>query len=159
MMGTRLRDPGRVESSAEEEEGLGLLRSETVFGGQKRTARVRALHLESGAEVSGYEIHMGDTRGEENPAFRITERHGEISGDLDGGSAEGGRVWGTYIHGVFDSAPFRRHFINALRARKGWMPISGAAESDLDGDLDRLADRVRASLDMDGIHEILAGRR
>ena len=159
MMGTRLRDPDRVESSAEEEAGLGLLRSETVFGGQKRTARVRALHLESGAEVSGYEIHMGATQGEENPAFRITERHGEISGDLDGGSAEGGRVWGTYIHGVFDSAPFRRHFINALRAGKGWKPIPGAGETDLDGDLDRLADRVRASLDMDGIREILAGRR
>lgn len=159
MMGRRISDPSRIESDAAEEEGLGLLPTETVFNERKRTARVRAIHIESGAEVDGYEIHMGETRGGERPAFQLTERLGSKTRDMDGASATGGRVWGTYIHGVFDSPAFRRHFINRLRAEKGMKPVAAAASINLESDLDRLADRVRAALDVDAILETVMSRK
>ena len=34
-----------------------------------------------------------------------------------------GRVWGTYLHGVFDADPFRRWFIDRLRVRRGLAPL------------------------------------
>ncbi len=153
MMGRLISDPRNIESVIAEEEGLGLLPTETLFNEKKRTARVRAIHIESGAEVNGYEIHMGETRGEARPAFQLTERLGGEIQEMDGASAMDGRVWGTYIHGVFDSPAFRRHFINRLRAEKGMEAVTSATGIDLDSDLDRLADRVRAALDIDAILE------
>ncbi len=155
MLGQRIRDPRRVESESEVEEGLGLLPVETVFAEAKETAQVRAVHLNTGVEVRGYEIHMGRTEGAEGPVFRILERHGSPADEPDGSSARGGRVWGTYIHGVFDSGPFRRGFLDRLRARRGWEPLRKAFDVDLSESLDRLADRVRASLDMDLLRRIV----
>lgn len=102
---------------------------------------------------------MGETRGGERPAFQLTERLGSKTRDMDGASATGGRVWGTYIHGVFDSPAFRRHFINRLRAEKGMKPVAAAASIDLESDLDRLADRARAALDVDAILETVMSRK
>ncbi len=155
MMGRVLRDPDHIESETETEEGLGLLPMETVFDENKQTAQVRAIHIESGAEVSGYEIHMGKTRGEGKAVFRIVERLGKPASDWDGASTDQGRVWGTYIHGVFDSGPFRRRFINALRARKGLDPLWTPADTNLSGAIDQLADRVRADLDIGEIYKIV----
>ena len=157
MMGNTLRDPHHVESSAGEETGLGLLPTETIFCEEKQTARVRGIHLESGAEVSGYEIHMGQTSGGQQPAFEIRERLGAEVKEMDGASAGGGRVWGTYIHGVFDSAPFRAHFINSLCAGKGLLPIPATRNTDLNENLDRLAEVVRENLDMNAIYEVMMG--
>ena len=157
MMGNTLRDPHGVESSAGDEAGLGLLPTETIFCEEKQTARVRGVHIESGAEVSGYEIHMGQTSGGQRPAFKIRERLGAAVDDMDGASAGGGRVWGTYIHGVFDSPPFRKHFINSLCARKGISPITAAKNTDLDENLDRLAEVVRGNLDMNAVYEVMMG--
>ncbi len=158
MMGQRIRDPLRVESEFEAEEGLGLLPTETEFIGEKLTSQVKAFHIESGAEITGYEIHMGRTLGAAEPPFRIVERTGEPIDVPDGASAGKGRIWGTYIHGLFDNGPFRRRFVNELRARKGFSPISDSENLDLDEEMDRLAEWVRASLDMDALHEIAMGK-
>ncbi len=65
-------------------------------------------------------------------------------------------VWGTYLHGVFDADPFRRAFLDRLRTRKGLAPL-GAVQvvHDVDAALDRLADAVRASLDMERMYPLL----
>ncbi len=157
MMGEWIRDPHHVESDSEAEEGMGLLPVETEFGGEKHTSQVKALHIETGAEITGYEIHMGKTSGAGEPAFRIVERFGEPSDVPDGASAENGRIWGTYIHGIFDNGPFRRRFLDDLRTRKNLGPISRPADIDLGGEIDRLADRVRAGIDMKAVHEIAMG--
>jgi len=159
MMGATLRDPHHVESSADGEAGLGLLPTETIFCEEKQTARVRGTHLESGAEVSGYEIHMGQTSGGQRPAFEITERLGNEVAEMDGASAAGGRLWGTYIHGVFDSAAFREHFINSLCAEKGVSPIAEAKNTDLHENLDRLAEAVRGNLDINAIYDVMASAK
>ncbi|EMO28720.1 hypothetical protein LEP1GSC170_1072 [Leptospira interrogans serovar Bataviae str. HAI135] len=30
-----------------------------------------------------------------------------------------GRIWGTYIHGIFDKDQFRRKYLDQIRIRKG----------------------------------------
>ncbi len=150
MLGTRVLDPYRVESGTPAEEGLGYLPAITVMDWRKHTALVRAVHLESGLEVEGYEIHMGCTQhaGDAAPVFRIVERHGMPAEGLEGLAAAGGRVWGTYLHGVFDSGPFRRAFLNRLRAHRGWPPLPPAGEPSVDATLDRIADLLREHVDM-----------
>jgi len=64
-------------------------------------------------------------------------------------------IWGTYLHGVFDADGFRRWFLNRLRVRKGWDESRVQSCYDLEPALDRLADHVRASMDMDRIYQVL----
>jgi adenosylcobyric acid synthase len=156
MLGTLIRDPRHVESAADAEEGLGLLPSVTVFEKEKITAQVSGIHLGSGAEVRGYEIHMGRAEGTAAaPLLRITERGGRAVSEFDGAEAAGGRVWGTYLHGVFDNPGFRRHFVDCLRAARGWPALRTAAPIDSDAEFDKLAAHVRAALDLERIHRIL----
>jgi len=155
MLGERVSDPDRVESRDESEEGLGLLPVRTVFAGTKVTAQVRGVHVESGAPIEGYEIHLGRTESDSAPVFRITERRGERVDDPDGASARDGRLWGTYVHGLFDAPAFRRTFVNRLRAARGWPALEPAGAAGDGPALDRLAAAVRASLDMDRVYRIL----
>ncbi|HVR87421.1 MAG TPA: cobyric acid synthase CobQ, partial [Planctomycetota bacterium] len=155
MLGMRIRDPLHVESAAAVEDGLGLLPGVTVFQEDKITAQVAGIHLGSGTEVRGYEIHMGRTEGTPaSPLFRITRRGGRAVTEFDGADAAGGRVWGTYIHGVFDNPGFRRHFVDGLRAARGWAPLGPSTAADADAEFDKLAAHVRANLDVERIHRI-----
>ncbi|MBI3854227.1 MAG: cobyric acid synthase [Planctomycetes bacterium] len=159
MLGTLIRDPRRIEAASEAEPGLGLLPSVTVFEEEKITAQVSGVHLASGAEVRGYEIHMG--RAESTaaaPLLRITQRGGRPVSEFDGAEAAGGRVWGTYLHGVFDNAGFRRHFVDGLRAARGWPALRMSSDVDADAEFDKLAAHVRAPLNMDFIHRVLKGK-
>ena len=155
MLGMQIRDPLHVESAAAGEEGLGLLPSVTVFEADKITAQVSGVHLASGLEVRGYEIHMGRTEGTAPaPFFRLTRRDGRAVTEFDGADAAGGRVWGTYLHGVFDNPGFRRHFVDGLRAARGWPPLRTSPPLDSNAEFDKLAAHVRANLDLECIHRI-----
>jgi len=73
-----------------------------------------------------------------------------------GAGTETGLLWGTYLHGIFDADGFRRWFIDRLRKRRGLAPLGRiAALYDLEPALDRLADVVRKSLNMDEIYRIM----
>lgn len=124
MLGERILDPEHVEARMSECEGLGLLPTVTVFRNEKSTARVKAVHVESGFEVEGYEIHMGCTQGRNghNPLFKIVERHGMPTEDFDG--MRSSSVMGTTIHGVFDKPDFRRYFLNQIRKNAGLEEMS-----------------------------------
>jgi adenosylcobyric acid synthase len=69
-----------------------------------------------------------------------------------------GLVWGTYIHGLFDSAAFRREFLNPLRVRHGWPPLIPQNTRSREGDLDSLAALVSEHLDCGMLNEILTGK-
>jgi len=169
MLGRELHDPLRTESNIPSLEGLGLLEISTTFAREKVTTQVRAescgpgplLEGARGCELNGYEIHMGrtDLGDGVEPAFVITHRFGESRRTLDGASSPDGKVWGTYIHGLFDSAFFRRRLINSLRALKGFSPleesVSLSAWEQRQRDYDRLAGVVRGSLDMGKIYGLL----
>jgi adenosylcobyric acid synthase len=159
MLGKKMLDPQKVESQAGETPGLGLLDVETTFLPDKKLCQAEAAHVESGLRVHGYEIHMGVTeRGPDcEPAFNILQRGAE--GDWppdDGALAPGGKVWGTYLHGVFDDDRFRRHFIDSVREQKGLAPL-GAIQFryDVDVEYDKLAALLRKHLDMEGVYRVM----
>jgi cobyric acid synthase len=169
MLGQRLLDPEHLESDRDEAAGLKLLPMETIFTPDKRTVRVAgAGRLQDGEEleVGGYEIHMGRTSFTESVdhPFRIAallpdghsaeERHG------DGAMAHGGRVWGTYIHGIMHNDALRRSWLNSLRIRKGWEPLTVLLDfgGRREAAFDRLADHVRSYLDMDRIYAMIDRR-
>ncbi len=157
MLGARVLDPEHVESAADSEPGLGLLPMTTVFEPEKVAAQAKGVHLESGAEVEGYEIHMGRAAGgpPPRPVLRISERGGAAVSDFDGAEDRGGRVWGTYLHGLFDGPAFRRHFVNRLRAARGWPPRAASSGWSPDAELDALAALVRSNVDIDRVYRIL----
>ena len=71
-----------------------------------------------------------------------------------------GRVWGTYIHGVFDNDGFRRRFIDGLK-RDGLRAGDGSAAFQYaafkEQQLDRLADLIRSRLDMRYLEGLIEG--
>jgi adenosylcobyric acid synthase len=64
---------------------------------------------------------------------------------------QGGLVAGTYLHGVFESGPWRRRWLNQLRQRKG-LPLLSERQphhsQHRDALLDRLADAFEAHVDL-----------
>jgi adenosylcobyric acid synthase len=108
----------------------------------------------SGLQVTGYEIHHGQTTyGDCEPL--VVRKDGEVVGV----TGHGRRVWGTYLHGIFDDDAFRRWFIDRLRVQRGLAPIGTPfGRYDIEPTLDRLAATVRASLRIDDIYRIMGLR-
>lgn len=160
MLGKRLLDPAGVESQQKEAEGLGLLDLTTTFETEKRTERVRARSIDYDSEVQGYEIHMGQTAASQSllPMFRLLDDNGELTGRTDGARSEEGLVWGTYIHGVFDGAGFRRRYINSLRQRRAWEPLPLLESTGGVRVFNTLSALVRDHLDLDLLRRILNER-
>ena len=167
IMGSELHDPLHTESDIDRIKGLGLLNMSTTFDPDKITTQVQAevlgvgplLKGAVGQSVKGYEIHMGRSvlaDGVE-PAFRIFERSTQKVEILDGGVRSDGKVFGTYIHGIFDNDSFRRHIIDLIRIDKGWEPMVTdnlvTVFEQRDKDFNKLADVVRNSLNMDLLYK------
>ena len=166
MLGNKLYDPEGVESSITEIDGLGLLPMTTVFAGHKETHRVRGKVLQDhglltgakGLSLQGYEIHMGRTTAENvSAAFQIDGRSDVPVTEetaFDGALAPSGRVLGTYIHGLFHNGELRRCVLQALARAKGVTLPPLVGDHSIDQEYDKLADWVRASLNMDLIYQM-----
>lgn len=148
MLGKEISDPHKLESRGRNLPGIGLLDLHTSLAPEKTLTRITAVHLESGLEVTGYEIHHGQSRLADQPLLRLP------GGDHEGLRTRDGLVWGSYMHGIFDADEFRRWFVDRLRRRKGLKPkekICSVYNPDLA--LDRLADQVRKCLDLKQIYQ------
>ncbi len=145
MLGRTVEDPDGLEGGGRAE-GLGCLPVTTVLSRGKVTRRVRARLAGAAEAFEAYELHLGRTRSEEPlAAFSIVD-------DADGARPEGavapgGCVWGTYLHGLFDSPPVRRALLDGLGTGGG-----GAAPPDYRAlrelDYGRLAAHVREHVDL-----------
>jgi len=156
VLGKRIRDPYGVESDEPEMEGLGLLDVVTSFARDKVTVAVRGVHRATGCSVEGYEVHMGQTSLGSGVAPLLDIRTvGESVPRTDGAISGDSRVFGTYVHGLFDAPTFRRTFLNWLRAPKGWAPIDPNPCPSLDQRLDRLADFVAKHVDLAAIISVI----
>lgn len=169
MLGTELHDPLHTESDIDSIKGLGLLNISTIFNPDKITTQVQAEVIGSGPiltglagqMVTGYEIHMGRSEAGPDvlPVFRILERSTNQVDVLDGAVRADGRVWGTYIHGIFDNDGFRRHILDHIRAEKGWQPLEAdeilTVFEQREKDFNKLAEVVRNSMDIDHLYQIM----
>jgi adenosylcobyric acid synthase len=73
---------------------------------------------------------------------------------MDGAMDASGRVWGCYVHGLFDNDAFRRHFLAEVRVAFG-LPMPTAAGSGVESPYDRLADAFEQHIDMTLLWKIL----
>ena len=169
MLGTEIADPLGLEEGGCEP-GLGLLPLGTKLLAVKRLRRtcgwahpcLTGLERQS---VCGYEIHHGQTAVMSalvsavaspdltgQPSVRVVMADSEEQ-PLGWGicDAQGrARVWGSYLHGLFDVDSFRHAFLQSLRSEAG-LPPAPLATYGLGPELDRLADAVEESLDMPAI--------
>lgn len=162
MLGEKIYDRKNVESKKKEIRGLGILPIITEIHSEKVLSQVRAKHLFSDIEVVGYEIHQGRTKtvGNLKPVFKIIQfKNKKEVKRYDGAMTQDKRCWGTYIHGVFDSDRFRRHFLNNLRRKKGWQALSTGKNYHIDKEIDKLALLVRRNINLDLLYKILFARR
>jgi adenosylcobyric acid synthase len=115
LLGERLTNAA-VESTGETDEVTcaGLLPVETRFSADKTVAAVerelRGCGPLAGAEgpVTGYEIHMGDSR-----------LLGDAARPFDGEGAARGDVLGTYLHGLFENRCAREAFVDRVYESAG----------------------------------------
>jgi adenosylcobyric acid synthase len=170
MLGVELVDPEGLEGGAASASsaGLGLLPQRTVFGGAKalRQRRSQALWplshgIPAALELEGFELHRGVTNLHQianlDPANLDPQTHGgPLADDPSLGwwqswGDQGGLVAGTYLHGVFESGPWRRRWLNQLRQRKG-LPLLSERQphhsQHRDQLLDRLADAFEDHVDL-----------
>jgi adenosylcobyric acid synthase len=150
MLGRRLHDPAGIEGAPASIAGLGLLDCETTLEAEKQLRNVTGRLALGGAEMSGYEIHMGVTRGPAlaRPAVTLDD------GRTDGALSEDGRILGSYCHGLFERPA-------ALAALLAWAGAGELAPVDFaarrEADLDRLADAAAAALDAAAMRRLLPG--
>jgi len=150
MLGQHVHDPQNIESNLGQIHGLSLLAMDTVLAKDKTLVRRKGVHQQSGKDVYGYEIHHGQTKSNETPLFVYDDD------SACGISSSSGHIWGCYLHGLFDADEYRRAFIDTIRLRKGLAAYQGAPTLyDLEPAFDRLADTVRAGLDMDCVYKLL----
>jgi cobyric acid synthase CobQ len=155
ILGQEIADPYAIESPGESRPGLGLLPVTTVLEREKTLKAASGRHLESGLTLRGYEIHHGASRADGLRPAVVRDDDEAI-----GYASADGRIFGTYLHGLFDADPFRRWFIDRLRLRRGWAPLERVQRRyDIEPALDRLAEIVRAHLDVPALYKLMGLKR
>jgi adenosylcobyric acid synthase len=160
MLGRWLVDPDGIEAvPGAEAAGLDLLPVRTVFEHGKRTLRVEArlcaaagpLAALAGTTVRGYEIHVGRSAvcAREPGVSPLCRAPGDDRADALGVISADGRIWGTYLHGIFDNDELRHAWLRGL----GWQ--GRGRRLDRDAAHDRLAAHVGAHLDMAAVRQLI----
>jgi adenosylcobyric acid synthase len=142
MLGRTIADPAGVEGPPGTTKALEILDVDTVISGDKRLAPVTGKSSD-GISFSGYEMHMGVTKGPDRarPFAHLSD------GTAEGAVSLNGRAIGTYIHGLFADD----------RQRSAWLKNLGAGEAQIgyeaqvDDTLDALAAHLDTHLDLDAI--------
>ena len=145
MLGERVTH-AHVESTDDLDrvDGVGLLPTETRFSTEKHVERVTRTISGCGplagasGEVTGYEIHMGET-----------QVIGTADRPVGPASCAREHVFGTYLHGIFENDNARTAFVKSVFAHAGGRPPEGHA-----GDLcplDEAADLVAEHVDLEAI--------
>ncbi|BEV35789.1 cobyric acid synthase [Synechococcus sp. M16CYN] len=145
LLGEWLTDPEQLEGGAGPGPwpGLGLLPITTCF---RRNKILRQREVQSTwpsvSTIQGFELHQGSTTAKiKLPLFSTDPSLGWWTKTTRGGS-----IIGTYLHGILDNGPWRRHWLNQLRARKNlpFLPTNCSHHGEhRDRLLDRLADAFK----------------
>ena len=140
MLGLEVADPEGIEGPSGIMPGLGLLNVRTTMSHKKELTRVIAIHQKTRKELTGYEIHIGQTEGQDcqRPLFYI-------NGAREGAQSKDGRVMGSYLHGLFANDIFRSAYLKS-------MDISASSfnyEAEIDNTLEDLALHLEKHLSID----------
>jgi len=161
MLGRRLSNPNRVENDWDSATGLCLLDVETIFETEKQTYQLRAEVVDDsiapgtlGQLVTGYEIHVGATTSS-SPWLRLTSiASGGERSRMDGARSQDGRVWGCYVHGLFQNDGFRHAWLRSLGVASPESTNNNANHA-IAKSLERLADIFETHIDMKQLESII----
>jgi adenosylcobyric acid synthase len=151
MLGRSIDDA--IESGAGSVAGLGRLPAVTRFEATKVTRPRRGAAL--GQAVTGYQIHHGRTVSE-TPWVFLDDGWGR---QPEGAANQSGAaVYGTSLHGLFESDRFRTAFLAAAAARRGkrFTPSGVSFAAAREAQFDRLADLMETHLDMAAVEALIA---
>ena len=152
MLGLEVADPLGVEDVSGTTAGLGLLAVRTEFFAEKRLGRSAGRWGD--VHVTGYEIHHGRTeRVGARPAVRILARPEGPVDEPDGAWSADGRVWGSYLHGIFDTPRAVAAMLQGIRPEVDLSELAErpSFETVRQQQYDSLAAHLRAYVDVDRI--------
>jgi adenosylcobyric acid synthase len=163
MLGQMILDPEGIEGP-QSIQGLCLLPINTTMRPSKITftgkgvLAAKSLFGQPIENVSlhGYEIHVGETSylGAIQPFAQLVRQTRELQEPVvDGCVSPDFRIFGTYLHGLFDGDEFRHTFVHAARNFCRLAPPSELSNwgSKRRESFDRLASTVSDSLDLPSI--------
>jgi adenosylcobyric acid synthase len=163
MLGEMILDPEGIEGP-QSFRGLCLLPMNTTMRPSKITLTGKGVLITKSLfgqpvenlSLHGYEIHVGETsyQGAAQPFAQLVRRTRESQEPvMDGCVSLDSRIFGTYLHGLFDGDEFRHAFVNAARkvchlSRPSELSDWGSKRRE---SFDRLASTVRDSMDLPSI--------
>ncbi|ODN30335.1 cobyric acid synthase [Fervidobacterium thailandense] len=153
MLGKKIHDPQKMESDTETIDGLGFLNTVTVLRTNKTTRQITARMVKdigsfTDENLEGYEIHLGQTEflDANHGIFEIIYENQTIK---DGAFSEDFKIWGTYIHGIFNNDAFRNSFLKTLGVEISELSY----KESLNKNIDKLADVIEENIDVQKIME------
>lgn len=145
MLGQKISDPEHIDGDTAAADGLGLLQMETVMKAEKTLGQVQGTAVAYDVPVDGYEIHCGVSHGPD-----CARPFALVNGRPDGAVSADGRIFGTYLHGLFASDSFRAKLLAELG-------VQGAGfnyRASVDDALNELADNLEQYLDVDALLQL-----
>lgn len=153
ILGQEVLDPEGVEGNIPRLPGLGLLPTSTTMAGDKLTQQATFTILGDSTPCSGYEIHMGRTT-------LVGDAPSRPLAYLSDGRTDGyhlsDRCMGTYLHGILDNPSFVDYLLAPFAHRLSHQGQALSYEAYKEEQYDRLADHLRAHIDIPRLLDILA---
>lgn len=143
MLGQLIDDPLGIEGTAGCSEGLNYLPITTVLEQEKQLRQVEGcltLPEQERVDVTGYEIHAGVTT-----LLSDSESPVQLDGVPDGAMGLENNVFGSYLHGIFDSPSACESILHWAGAHK---VESVDFETIKEQGIDQIADAIEESLDL-----------
>lgn len=149
MLGQTIADPLGIEGEPREINGLNFLPVNTVLNESKQVTDVTGVSISDNIPFRGYEIHCGQTELGSGavPLLRLSD------GTLDGAVAANGKIFGTYIHRLFDNPLQRAKLLAMLGAASDGIDQHDRVETALEA----FAAVVEECINIDAVWEIAGG--
>ena len=147
IMGLEIHDPEHIEGPVEFMPGLGILPVITTLTSEKRTIQQSFTFLNDPNSCKGYEIHMGETRRTGGSPLSV------LSDGSEDGCFLNEKIWGTYLHGIFDNVPVIQSILKACGKEAHIQEFDYNAYKN--EQYDKLADHIRQCCDMEYIYRVM----
>ena len=149
-LGEFLSDSQGVAGDSGDLPGLNLLPIRTRFADKKEVVQVSVIWGEH--RWQAYEIHMGESVTSRNcEPVCFVERHNGFRPE----GCRAGKVWGSYLHGLFESGAVRSELARSA-GLQGYRPAEVPWRIHLQGVYDRMADLLDEHLDLKGIWDYVS---
>ncbi len=157
MLGQYIEDAANIESHHKKTKGLGFLDVDTTMYLQK-TLIVNQAKIHTLDEwIEGYQMHIGKTKrskklAENAPpikAFAIL-----ADGSTDGSISQDGKVFGTYLHGIFNTLGGRKFLSQLCKDHQPKLWAMHDWDEVVESTLNLWADQLEQELDIDQIVKI-----